>query len=45
MRIYKTKVFNRIVIKDVEISDEALKEAVEEMNKGLFGCESRWKCL
>ena len=30
MRIYKTKVFNRIAAKDVEISDEALKEAGEE---------------
>lgn len=36
MQIYKTKVFNRIATKDVEISDEALKEAAEEMNKGLF---------
>jgi hypothetical protein len=36
MRIFKTKAFNRIVTKDVEISDEALKIAVKEMNSGLF---------
>jgi hypothetical protein len=36
MRIYKTKVFNRIATKDIEISDEALKIAVKEMNSGLF---------
>lgn len=36
MRIFKTKEFNWIASKDLEISDEALKKAVKEMNDGLF---------
>jgi hypothetical protein len=36
MRIFKTKPFNKIVTKDIEISDEALKIAAKEMNNGLF---------
>ncbi len=36
MRIFKTKPFNKIVTKEVEISDEELKIATKEMNNGLF---------
>lgn len=36
MRIFKTKEFNKIVTKEVEISDEALKIAAKEMSSGLF---------
>jgi hypothetical protein len=36
MRIFKTKRFNKIVTKEIEISDEELKIAAKEMNSGLF---------
>ena len=36
MRIFKTKEFNKIMDKDVKISDKSLKSAVEEINAGLY---------
>lgn len=36
MRIFKTKLFNKIVKKEIEISDDELKIAAKEMNNGLF---------
>lgn len=36
MRIFKTKEFNKIISKDVKISDKALKRAVEEISDGLY---------